>query len=330
MIRDRVILFIHFSKTIDDYLLESIKITRMNAPNTRIFLISDNDSYIERTREFLVIFKKQSMLLNESVLQYYRTHYPDKLYDRSNFWLKSVKRIFALLEFASSNPNLSIIHLESDSFLAILDDEAASFFNSLKQNIYVPIDTQNRVIPSIVYLTNNIDADKYLQNLYSFFAKNKKVVKFFLNDQELFSKLMLDYPEIVPFPSNHPDYLPDPAFIGQYLFGLDPRHSKFILRSGYVRNEIDIRYLEHSIFSTDLNGGPFNLFIEDHAGLRKRVLNIHNHSKERISKIAPNLTSWSNYLISINNKVFVSRVSINSMILFFKHSNFLRRQRRKI
>ena len=102
MIRDRVILFIHFSKTIDDYLLESIKITRMNAPNTRIFLISDNDDYIKRTREFLVIFKKQSKLLNESVLQYYSTHYPNKSYDRRNFcyiYILLTRSMYLILTF---------------------------------------------------------------------------------------------------------------------------------------------------------------------------------------------------------------------------------------
>ena len=141
---------------------------------------------------------------------------------------------------------------------------------------------------------------------------------------------MRNYPEIVPFPSNHPDYLVDPAFIGQYLFGLDPRHNKFISLPGYVRNKIDIGYLRHSIFSTDLNGSPFNLYVEDHTGVRVRVLNIHNHSKERISKIVPNLALWSNHLIKINKRVFMSRLSINSIHLFFKHSNFLKPRRKRI
>jgi hypothetical protein len=301
--------FVHFSETVDNYLLESIAITRLNCPDARIFLISDNEKYIRRINRDLIIFKKYTNPLDNYIQDYYELLYPKRTFERSGFWLKSVKRVYALLDFALSNPNLSLIHLESDSFLVTPFGDLVTYLSQLTQDIYIPIDSENRVIPSLVYIRDSGEVINYIKTINSWFASFIFKDEFFLNDQRIFEELMKIHPGIVGFPDDDPNYLVDPAFVGQYLFGLDARYNNCVLKPGYIRNSADQNILKNSTFLTSLDGNPFNLTIDFDSVIRKRVINLHNHSKENILKIIPNLYSWRSILNQINSGIFTPHLS---------------------
>ena len=304
-----IIVYIHFSDGIDHYLINSIKYTRLNAPDAQIFLYSNNLEYIKYLQGTLVIFKHQNFDLPDHVLDYYMLNHNDRIGDRSFFWLKSVIRFFTLLDISSNFPDTPIVHLESDSFLAISFEETILFLSSLKEDMYVPVDSENRVIPSIVFINNNVDVDIYRKAINSILLSKRKVDEFFLNDQVIFSILYQSFQGVHYFPSNDANYLIDPGYIGQYLFGLDPRHNRGLLKGGYVRNAADSTELGIHSFSTNLNSTNFNLTFNCRLGNNVRVINIHNHSKQSLRKFVNDLEAWDVYLNKVNRGIFKSRPS---------------------
>ena len=191
-----IIVYIHFSDRVDHYLIESIKYTRINAPDARIFLYSNNLGYVKYLQDSLVIFKYQQFNPPGHVLEYYVKNHSDRITDRSFFWLKSVMRFFTLLDISSNFPDIPIVHFESDSFLSISFDEMIMYLSNLKKDMYVPVDSENRVIPSIVYINKDVDVDKYRKAINSILYSKTKIDDFFLNDQVIFSILSQTFPGV--------------------------------------------------------------------------------------------------------------------------------------
>jgi|694.fasta_scaffold132144_3 hypothetical protein len=323
-----IIVYIHFSNRIDYYLINSIKYSRLNAPDTRIFLYSNNPGYIKYLKDTLVIFKFQKFAVPDNVLDYYVLNHNDKIFDRSFFWLKSVIRFYTLLDITSNFPETPIVHIESDSFLSIPFDEMVLYLNSLEKDMYVPVDSENRVIPSIVFLNNDIDVDNYRKAINSILDSRKKVDDFFLNDQIIFSILYQLFPRVDYFPSNKTNYTIDPGYIGQYLFGVDPRHNLGFIRPGYVRNLEDSAKLRFHSFSTNLNSTPFNLTFSDRSGNNVRVLNIHNHSKQSLDRFVNDLEAWDAHLQKINRGTFKLRFSFWALTEILRNGKLFSYNRR--
>jgi hypothetical protein len=318
MNNNHAIIFVHFSNLVDNYLIQSIAITRLNSPDARIILISDNQKYIKHINKYLVVFKYYPKPLNMLLLNYYNNHHPHEIRTRDGFWLKSVIRLIALFEFSSLNPELSITHLESDTFLTSTYEEVVEWFSHLDHNMYLPVNSIDEVVPSLIYLNNGYESNKYLEYINEIFLSNLKIDEFFLNDQKILALLLNRFDHISPFPNFESSYFVDPAFLGQYIFGLDPRHNNFILKNGYVRDKSDIELLRDVVFQTNDLENPLNTSIVINASRTLKIINLHNHAKFNNLNQSTFFTDWPTYLTNINKRKFITKISLVSLVSVLK------------
>jgi hypothetical protein len=313
MNNNHAIIFVHFSNFIDNYLIQSIAITRLNSPDARIILISDNQKYIKHINKYLVVFKHYPKPLNKLALNYYNNHHPLEIRTRDGFWLKSVIRLIALFEFSSLNPELSITHLESDSFLTSTYEQVVEWFSHLDHNMYLPVNSVDEVVPSLMYLNNGHESNKYLEYINEIFLSNLKIDEFFLSDQKILALLLNRFDEISPFPNFESTHFVDPAFLGQFIFGLDPRHNNFILKSGYVRDNSDIEFLRDVVFQTNNLQNPLNTSIVINDSKTLKIINLHNHAKFNNINQSKFITDWPIFLANINKRKFPTKISLASI-----------------
>jgi hypothetical protein len=164
-----------------------------------------------------------------------------------------------------------IIHLENDVLTYYNTDVLVPY---LKKIVYMPFDSQDRNIASIVYIPS-AEALKPLLDQYDYTK----------NDMHNFSRprarnLVENLPIFIRVPGMTPiqesvcnasiPYVFDAAAMGQYLGGVDPRNIGGDTR-GFVNETCVIHYANYLHFDKK----PF-LLIE---GTKYPVFNLHIHSK---------------------------------------------------
>lgn len=197
---------------------------------------------------------------------------------RDGFWIKTTERFFVINQFVKKYGIKSFFHAELDNLIFNLSDLNFKL-DKIGNGLFVPKDTIERCIASLIYINETSEFDNFcnfinvnplnLSNdmlLLGEFSKNND--KFFnLPNESIFNKATdikyIDYKEI--------DGTFDAASIGQFLFGIDPRNTIFLVFNKFI-NE-NCKY--------NLNNCYFEISIEKNfAFINKiRLYNIHIHSK---------------------------------------------------
>lgn len=199
---------------------------------------------------------------------------------RGGFWFHTSARFFVIHAFMLKHGVKDVIHIENDVLLYYNVDEEFDYGNDKK--LYIPFDTYERNIASIVYIP---DADV--------FSKIMEHYDFGKNDMYNFSEirkrtqLIQNLPIFVDgkgntleraFVSNgFKKYIFDAAAIGQLVGGVDPRNAAGDTR-GFVNETCVIKYKEEGeIIWREIDGfnKPFiKIFMKE-----VPIFNLHIHCK---------------------------------------------------
>ena len=200
---------------------------------------------------------------------------------RNGFWTLTSLRFFYIYSLMEKYNLTDCIHIENDVLLYYNIDLLEDKLN--KKYLYIPFDTYNRNIASIMYIPNFIVfkniLDKYdftkndMEN-FSYIKQNTGLIqnfpifpsKFVTSHEELFVSENYDKFNIIF----------DAAAMGQFLGGVDPRNIPGN-SSGFINETCVIKY------------NKYNFILETHNNVRKPFLivndtkipifNLHIHSK---------------------------------------------------
>lgn len=200
---------------------------------------------------------------------------------RNGFWKLTSLRFFYIYEFMKKYNVSNVIHLENDVLVYYNCDELSSLLN--KNHMYIPFDTYQRNIASIVYIPDNDIFKKILDN-YDFHK----------NDMENFSiikqktGLIKNFPIFVKefttteeeeFVSTNSEFFPyifDAAAMGQYLGGVDTRNTPGDTR-GFINETCVIKYNNYTFLFKEIDG--INRPYITISNKKIPIFNLHIHSK---------------------------------------------------
>jgi len=191
--------------------------------------------------------------LNDSYRYYERTNL-DKGF-RNGFWALASLRFFYIYEFMEQLKVDNVIHLENDVLVYHNCDKISE--RAGRQHVYMPFDSFNRNIASIVYIPSA-----------SVFRRILDQYDLTMNDMENFVQISKRCDLIQRFPifpanvsssaeiqfvsENHHKFgfIFDAAAIGQFLGGIDPRNQPGDTR-GFVNETCIIKYNVHQFIWED-------------------------------------------------------------------------------
>lgn len=209
---------------------------------------------------------------------------------RNGFWFLASHRFFVLHQVMKQHHITDVIHLENDVLIYYHVDTLTPHLN--KECIYIPFDSLQRNIASIVYIpTHDI-----WQSILEQYNVN-------LNDMNNFRNIQVHFQEkhardlVQHFPIFCEPWHPDPAIrfvstnfdtfhmvfdaaaMGQYLGGVDPRNDA---RNtvGFVNETCVVKYNQYRFcWETSSDGGkrPFLVLSPER---QIPIFNLHIHSKD--------------------------------------------------
>ena len=213
---------------------------------------------------------------------------------RGGFWFNTSARFFVIHAFMLKHGLKDVIHIENDVLLYYnVDEELAETFT--EQKLYIPFDTYERNIASIVYIPDADIFSKILEHydfgkndMYNFSEIRKRTqliqnLPIFVDgrDTALVGRdtvLAVDTVLERAFVSNgFKKYIFDAAAIGQLVGGVDPRNAAGDTR-GFVNETCVIKYKEEGeIIWREVDGfnKPFiKIFTKE-----VPIFNLHIHCK---------------------------------------------------
>jgi hypothetical protein len=213
-------------KNFQEYILSNIEqLLRLNHKN--IYVLT-NKCFFDR----FVQFNDRITLVNIDNLidtyDYYSKTNLNKGF-RNGFWPLASLRFFYIYEFMRRFNVNDVIHLENDVLIYYNCDEIMSKFD--KRFMYIPFDTLNRNIASIIYIPtadifknvlDNYDNDVSDMYVFNFIQKKTGLIQnlpIFIYDTSVI-------PEISFVSQNYDNFkfIFDAAAMGQFLGGVDPQN----------------------------------------------------------------------------------------------------------
>ena len=194
---------------------------------------------------------------------------------RNGFWNNCSKRIFLLYEYMKKFNIGNVIHLENDVLL--YTDMNYKF----DDKIYLTMDSKNRCIPGIMYISRYqllkklIDNYNYkhndMINISNFYNNNKDIVKTFPIIDDSVDKCIYN--------ENFQEFngIFDAAAIGQYIGGVDPRNKRGNTE-GFINETCVIKYNKYN-FLWIKKGSHFFPYIKINNKLIP-INNLHIHCKK--------------------------------------------------
>jgi len=203
---------------------------------------------------------------------------------RGGFWMLTSTRFFYIYSFMKKYNIENVIHLENDVLVyyncSVLDDKLN------KNYVYLPFDTFQRNIASIMYIPNH----QIFKEILDRYDHTK-------NDMENFSRIMQQTNLIQNFPifihdhemmnpecdfvSQNYDtfqYIFDAAAMGQYLGGVDPRNQAGNT-VGFINETCVIKYNNYTfLWKEEGTRKPFIII----NGKTVPIFNLHIHSKNLV------------------------------------------------
>lgn len=111
MTKDYQIVFVQLGRAKAEHLWKNISSIKSEWPDCEVVLIADSSEYLKRAS--MLGIEIWEYLPSQEISELIRNspHNPDF---REGFWNYSLLRLFAVLEYSSARPEISLIHLESD------------------------------------------------------------------------------------------------------------------------------------------------------------------------------------------------------------------------
>ena len=206
---------------------------------------------------------------------------------RNGFWCLTSLRFFYIYEFMKKYNISNVIHLENDVPIYYNCNVLIPFLNP--NFMYIPFDSYDRTIASIVYIPNvniykeildhyNLNTND-MYNFHNIKYKTGLIMNFpiFIDSQKLTPEQ-----SYVSTNSNVFPFIFDAAAIGQYIGGVDPQNNPENT-IGFINETCIIKYNTYTIWFEEVDGikKPF-IQIDD---TKVPIFNLHIHSKKVIDYI---------------------------------------------
>jgi hypothetical protein len=216
---------------------------------------------------------------------------------RDGFWLKSLERLFVLRQYMKHSGQKSILHAELDQLLFQIN-VLVSKLDTLKYfGLFVPFHNDKSAVASILYINDVAALDSLLSfacgeiffpnemYLIAEWAKINPELIFELPTTATFIHQREDsvIPGVMLLTPNDTGGLVDPAQMGQWVAGIDPKN--VVIREKPVNKFVDLpsRFL---LTQSELQSIKFSLSVSNElliaAGdseTKLKLFNLHVHSK---------------------------------------------------
>ena len=246
---------------------------------------------------------------------------------RKGFWIKTTERFYALREYMQESNSHQCFHAELDN-LVFANLGLAEKLNQYGTGLFLPFDSTNRAIASLIYI-NSIDAlDKFCAFSTQHIGQK--------NDMELLAMFgASNWADVYALPTSPGNEtlktglaklgiksvseiecgIFDAAAIGQWYFGVDPRNSYFSIRNQYV-NEVSKLDMKSFRMVWNHKTSSFEATMVDQKDKNLLVNNLHVHSKvhrklarqSTLLSIASRTDKGKKILISINARGYARAV----------------------
>ena len=270
--------------TFQEYILVNIKqLLRLHHKPESIYVITDNaffGSFLEYSGINLI---STESLADTYIDGYNQNAFLEHEWFRDGFWRLTSARFFYIRALMDRNNIRNVIHLENDVPIYYNCNTLSGLLDETK--MYMPFDSYNRNIASIVYIPDSIILGRVLDQY-----------NIQLNDMENFAIIRKQSPELIDgFPifkdieslTDEERYVCrnfdkfniifDGAAIGQYLGGIDPRNTPGDT-TGFINETCVIKYNEYKIYWVTGDDTISRPFIEID-GIEVPIFNLHIHSK---------------------------------------------------
>lgn len=199
-------------------------------------------------------------------------------YYRNGFWINTSLRMFYIHAYLKKYNKEKIIHLENDNMI-YEDLELLKDFLK-KDKIYCTFDCPTRVILGIIYIPNDEELKKVLDNY------NYKI-------DDMYNFGLIKINENLPIINDNYDYnnkkpiIFDAAAMGQYLGGIDPMNNPNDTR-GFINETCIIDYSKYKFYWKKNQNNLWCPYLNNNGELIK-IINLHIHSKklEKFSSLNP-------------------------------------------
>jgi hypothetical protein len=164
---------------------------------------------------------------------------------RNGFWKHTSSRFFLLYSFMEKTGLKNVIHIENDVLLYYNCNETLTFETN---QLYIPFDTYERNIASIVYIPDSDIFGKILEHydfgnndMYNFGTIREKTG--LIQTLPIFIDSNSENRERAFVCAGYTKYIFDAAAIGQFVGGVDPRNTPGDSR-GFVNETCVIKYCD--------------------------------------------------------------------------------------
>lgn len=261
-----------------EYILDNIEML-IKSENTRIFVLTDTCFFhlFEKYNTYVTLISIENL---HDTYNYTKNSSLDNTF-RNGFWQLTSKRFFYIYEFMKQYSIEDVIHIENDVLIYYNCDVLKPKFN--ENLVYIPFDTLERNICSIMYIPNHnifkMILDKYdftKNDMYNFSIIMKKT-NLINNFPICFNPSRCNNPDVNFVTRNFQKFkiIFDAAAIGQYLGGIDPKNDPnntigfvnetCIIKYNHPNFNIQWKKCENNIEKPFLNNIP--------------IFNLHIHSK---------------------------------------------------
>ena len=251
------IVFIHLNTRLPSYLCWNLKAHIEKFPQHKVTLIHSAGQRMPSIEGLTLVPAMEDARWQELDSLY--TH-PKEF--RSNFWLTSSARLFALENYITSTQQ-ELIHVESDVILS--PDFPFSRFSGLEKGLAFPLISDSRGVASVVYLRDTKAANLLTSTLISEAKKNAQTTEM-LSLKKVYESSPTKVC-ILPIGNSNPNFyrniaesrlveimstfrifggIFDGVEIGQFFLGTDPRNrrGKQLIRHDLVDGYINIKSLK--------------------------------------------------------------------------------------
>lgn len=262
-----------------EYILDNIK---------QLIRLNHDNIYILTNKEFFPKFEEftdKINLINTDELHdnfnYYSKTNVDKNF-RNGFWALSSLRFFYIYEFMKVYNIKDVIHLEND---VLIYYNCSNIINNFaKEYLYIPFDTFERNIASIMYIPSH-EVFKIILNNYDYSKNDMENFCLIKNKTNLIKTLPI-FPKFNNINNDEINFVSenfgrfscifDAAAMGQYLGGVDPRNDSSNT-IGFVNETCVIKYDNFKFIWKEIHDIKRPLLKIDNT--EYIIFNLHIHSK---------------------------------------------------
>jgi hypothetical protein len=222
---------VHTGSNFPEYINDTIKIVEKT--NNTVHLLTEK-RFFPKIISTNVILVDVNFLIEKNYINYELINHNSSF--MNGFWTRTSSRFILINEYIAKNNLNNVFHIENDVALFTNSAIENDYLSSSLYDTALIIDHNTRCIPSVVWYRNKISSERLsrhiisnntvddMKNLSIYFHKNRLKV----TNLPIVPYDMIDTEYNINY-GNHFEKINsifDGAAIGQYLFGIDPRHSK--------------------------------------------------------------------------------------------------------